>query len=783
MNNLTDINVWKNNLGLLPINLFSSGQNDKYILLNGGYGDFCIDINADKSKEEYYSYAWSSNAKNFITLRENEINIYNWLKEKEENYKLSLVQENLPKFYSYLLKDSYKSEYDIVPFIIDIYRSIRHLTNEKKEGIQAINQLLILLIAYEENTALNKIDYSKWGINKPIILKGLENYLDSLRNGLYFNNKKLETNFDLLLRHSAGHLFQEAQKEAFFNNRNLTLWGTYDSDYDSKNKQYSSFHYTPSYLARSIVEYALSKLNLQEKKSLKILDPACGSSEFLLEVLKQLKVLQYNGIIKIYGWDTSESAINISNFLLTYEKREWGNNLIVQIEKVDNSLTQEWDNDYDLILMNPPFLSWELMKKEDREIVASILGENTRMKPNLASAFVSKSVESLKDDGVLGTVIPSSILLIDSYRSLRNQLKQSLTLLLVGKLGNFIFEHALTDVSILIAKKTLSQTMPLLMWTKNEKGNLADVFRDLRKVNYNQLPYVKNNTTHSIYMPDYYPENENWKINSYKEQELKKNLLQLVNLNKLKTVQDIFNVKQGIRTGNNKVFKVSIDFFNALPENEKKFFRPVVENDSIKKGELSIINYVWFPYDKNGLIFNNQKDLIQQAPSYYNYLLQYEQILNTRIGVNNYWELTRPRNWQFVKFSKIISTEFGKSGSFGFDEKGEFAIERGNGWIPKKDFTNKDDYFFYLSVLNSPFFEELLSIYSKQLAGGNWYDLGRNYTKNIPIPFLTADLQSSFVYEKLVYFGKQISKGEFFHFEIIDDYLKNYIYLSDKWNG
>ncbi|OGU61302.1 MAG: hypothetical protein A2X64_03110 [Ignavibacteria bacterium GWF2_33_9] len=779
MNQLNNINDWKKNLGLLPINLFSTGQTNKYILLNGGYGDFCIDIDADKSKEEYYSYAWSSNTKNFITLKENEIYLYNWLKEKEENYKLSLIQENLPKFYSYLLKDSYKSEYDVVPFIIDIYRSLRHLTNEKEEGIQAINQLLILLIAYEEKVEFGNIDFNKWGITNPTISNGLESYLENLNNGLFLNNKKLKTNLDLLLRHSAGHLFQEAQKEAFFYNRNLTLWGTYDSNFESKHKQYSSFHYTPSYIARSIVEYSLSNLNIHEKDSLKILDPACGSSEFLLEVLKQLKTLGYNRIIEINGWDSSESAINISNFLLTYEKREWGENLTIHLEKVDNSLTKKWDNDYDLILMNPPFLSWELMDKNNREIVSATLGESSRKKPNLASAFISKSAKCLKNDGIVGTVIPSSILLMDSYKTLRNELKETISLLLVGKLGNFVFEHALTDVSILIGKKPLSQTIPLLMWTKNEKGIISDVFRDLRKINYNQLPYIKNNPTHSIYVPDHYPENENWKINSYKEQELKKNLQKLSALGKLKTVQEIFNVKQGIRTGNNKVFKVSIDFFNNLPEVEKKFFRPVAENDSIKKGVLSVINYVWFPYDKNGLIFSNQEDLIQQSPSFSHYLSEYEQTLNSRIGVNNYWELTRPRNWQFEKFPKLISTEFGKSGSFAFDEKGYFAIERGNGWIPKKDFTNNDDYYFYLSVFNSPFFEELLSIYSKQLAGGKWYDLGKNYTKDIPIPIIKEELRNSFVFEKLVYFGKLIYKGEFFHFEIIDEYLKNHIYLTD----
>ena len=84
MSQLDNINSWKNNLGLLPINLFSTGQNNKYILLNGGYGDFCIDINADKSTEEYYSFAWSSNTKTFVALKDDKIYLFNWLKEKEE---------------------------------------------------------------------------------------------------------------------------------------------------------------------------------------------------------------------------------------------------------------------------------------------------------------------------------------------------------------------------------------------------------------------------------------------------------------------------------------------------------------------------------------------------------------------------------------------------------------------------------------------------------------------------------------------------------------------------
>ena len=775
MDQLKNIDSWKKQLGLLPINLFSSESQNKFILLNGGYGDFCIDFDSDKNPNEYYSYAWSSNTKNFLTIDNDNLKLYNWLKEKEEPYKLRLIQNNLSKFYDYLLKDSYKSEYDIVPYIIDVYRSLRNLTGEEKEGIQAINQLLLLLVAYQENNDFENIDLEKWNIPNVEKIIGIENYLERLRN-ITINNKKLQLNIDLVLRHTAGQLFQEAQKEAIFYNRNQDLFGFYDSKYDSNYQLYSSFHYTPSFLARSIVEYSISKLNISDKPKLKILDPACGSSEFLLEVLKQLKSLGYNGNVEINGWDISESAINISKFLLAYEEREWEDKLSIKLEKVENSLTSEWDNDYDLILMNPPFLSWELMDNKNREIVSNVLCNDSRKKPNLASAFIFKSIQSLKESGIIGTVMPSSILLMDSYQKLRNEIKDTLSLLLIGKLGNFVFEHALTDVSILIGQKPKSVINPLLLWTKNEKGIITDAFRDLRKVNYGRLPYVKENKTHNIYVPNEYPEKENWKINSYAELELKKHLNELLLLEKLTTVQKIFNVHQGIRTGNNKVFKVSIDFYNSLPKEERKFLRPAIDNDSIKKGSLKIINYIWFPYGKNGLLLKNEDEFLNNALSFYQYLKNHKQILEKRKGVNNWWELTRPRNWQFTKKEKLVSTEFGKSGSFAYDVKGEFVIERGNGWIPKKEFKNENYYYFYLSVFNSSFFKELLSIYSKQLAGGKWYDLGKKYTANIPIPEITEELENSPIFEKLVHFGKQINNGEMNYFWILDKYLKTEIY-------
>ena len=157
-----------------------------------------------------------------------------------------------------------------------------------------------------------------------------------------------------------------------------------------------------------------------------------------------------------------------------------------------------------------------------------------------------------------------------------------------------------------------------------------------------------------------------------------------------------------------------------------------MDNDSVKNGRLFDNKYIWYPYDQSGSIFNNEKEM-KDIEFFNNNIKPHKSDLKKRAGIQEWWGHTRPRNWQYEKQKKLISTEFGKSGSFAVDKTGAFVVERGCAWIPKKSFEH-DDYYFYLSVFSSDIFNFLLSIFSKQLAGGNWYDLGAKYTKNIPIP-------------------------------------------------
>jgi type I restriction-modification system DNA methylase subunit len=778
MKNLFDIQVWKQQLGLLPIHLNPLNENGGHMMLNGGNGDFCLQTTDFESENfDFYSKSWSSSTKNFLIVNNDNVHIYNWLNDKSETVSQKIVAENFNKFYSYLLSKSYKSSKDLVPFIIDIFRQFRNLTFEKSNPVQALNLLFGLLTSLEDD--VNSFNAEKWGLDNIDIPDGFGNYIELLQNG--FSNVKPE--LDLIIRHSAGILFQEAQKEVLFFNPQRDLFGGTSSSLSTKTNHYSSIHYTPPFLSRTIVENSLRNINLESDR-LKILDPACGSSEFLIEVLKQLIELNYQGTVEIFGWDISETAINTSRFLLTYEKRTiWNDRLDFNLNLVEDSLLENWDDNFDLILMNPPFSSWDLLNtKENKEAVRQALGKSfIGKKPNQASAFFYKALNHLNENGVIGCVIPSSILTLDSYSKLRTDTKDLVDIKLLGKLGNFIFEDALTDVSFIIGKKPKTNHIPTIIWTRNEKGVAQEALRDLRKSIYNnQVTLDKPNF--SIYQPISFPIlKESWSPISIKNHNLFKSIERFVVEKRLSRVIDIFNVKQGIRTGNNKAFKISIEEYSNLPEQEKEFFRPSTENDSFSNGKLQITSYVWYPYNDDGIQIRTEEEFAEKVPSFYEKISNYKIELSNRARKDdsNWWYLSEHRAWLRKPSLKLISAEFGNSGSFGLDKDGSFVVERGNAWIPKKELTI-NDYYFYLALFNSTFYDNLLSIYSKQLAGGKWYDLGKKYTKNIPIPNVQMDeVKNSDGYQRLVEIGKDLSEGNTYTKSISDNILERYFYPSN----
>lgn len=766
MFNIKDIDTWKVLLGLFNIRMFPNIETQ--YLLGGGRGNFGLDVHPQGDNNEFNSVAWSSNIKNYITISNTQISIYNWLKPSVEQVNINDVVSNIDRFYQYIMSQTYTTGNDVVPVVLELFRKMRNLSREKDSSEEALNLLYLLLLSLNED--IDHLDYNKWQIKKTSLPYQFDYFIDEIKSGI----KDMTPNLNLILRHCSGPIFQEAHRivDTFFPERDL--FGDVSSKIDTYAELYSSAHYTPTFLARSIVEQAIKRMDLK-KDVISVFDPACGSSEFLLEILKQLSDNKYQGRVFITGWDSSRNAIQTSKFLLNYEKvTHWNDRLVINLEVVDDSLIKNWDFEYDLILMNPPFLSWELLTKGQREIVSSVFN-NDITKPNEAVAFLQKAIDSMKSGSIIGCIMPTQFFNSSNYGIIRSQMKDSLTTLVAGKLGNYIFENVLTDVSMYIGYKPTQYESTKLIWCKNEAGVAQDALCALRKVDAGNLRELLTEKF-SIYIPSSYPDGGNsWKIVSKQDLILKEKLQRNLSIGKLKTINEIFSIKQGIRTGYNKLFIITKEQYDDLTEIEKSFYRKSVDNGTINDARLLIGNYIWYPYDLNGLSIQSEDDLSKLAPWTYTRLYPHKDRLIARASLSNkqiWWSLSRHREWLLKHNPRIVSTEFGNSHSFSLDMFGEYAIERGLAWIPRKVFT-EEDYFFYLAFFNSSFFNKLLSIYSRELAGTNVYDLGAKFSNHIPAPCVYDKwLRKTNLYSQLVALGKLIMEdGYSYYITKIDSLL------------
>ena len=117
---------WAARTGLLPIHLVPSEEVSRFIMLDGGVYDFCLDFSRQKENFEFYkSLSWSANTKNYICVNHDKIIVYNWLKPKGDVLPATTVEHKFDQFINILNASSVRTSSDVMPFVIDLFRSLR----------------------------------------------------------------------------------------------------------------------------------------------------------------------------------------------------------------------------------------------------------------------------------------------------------------------------------------------------------------------------------------------------------------------------------------------------------------------------------------------------------------------------------------------------------------------------------------------------------------------------------------------------------------------------------
>ena len=752
---VNETQFWAEGSGLLPIRLSPISDKAQYILLDGGLYDFCLDLTGEESDiAKYYSAAWSSDVKNYISVRNDKATVYNWSRQRPESVSLSVLQDKFQTFLKILNSTSYRTSDDVTPFILGLFAQLRNLTLERREPVDALNLLFKLLISLEEDV-LSQTTCDKWEINNVVEPNGFDALRESIRMGV----RQIKPELDYILRHGSGPLFETAHREALYFDTQLDLFGEISSHlcYASQPK-YTGVHYTPRYLVRSIVENALKKVNLDSPK-LTILDPACGSGAFLQEVLKQLREKDYPGQIHLKGFDISPMAEQTAKFLLKYEnRRQWSNRVTVDIHCQD-SLVEDWGEN-DLILMNPPFISSELIKDADtKQRVNDLLAElQMKKRPNMAAAFFYRAIQSLKHNGVLGAVLPSSLFVQDQYMPLREVTRQMMKLETVAQLGNFVFSEALTDTSFLLACKQNDATyVPLNIWCCNREQSAFEAMRGWRKMQYDNAPQ-RIDEYFNIYTPSRFPiVKDSWKVLPQGDDLFSQTIKARELHGDLRPISCIFDVRQGVIKGNRNLFEIDEVDYERLSKVERRLYRPLASSQTIDNGHVKWGTYLWYPYSKEGLLIQTEEEL-QRYERSYSWLFPHKNTLLTRKGVNNWWELTRARAELFSRRESFLcSKRSGDIHCFAIAPTG-IVVEEGNVFLFRNERYCEEDKYFYLAFFSSTVFHRMLSIYARPLKAG--FDLGKVQIKDIPIVDVAQPgIRETVEYRALVNYGKEYAEG------------------------
>lgn len=210
------VDAWRMALGLLPVFLHGSAENqERYVLLNGARGNFCLDFVGGMDQHSQRIAAWSCDVGHYLTVGDGFVTLNRWEKGAfEERFSSRSVFERISEFHRHLEKASPDQSRNIVNHILAVFRRIRTIVGEEDNGLRSLRVLLHLLAsAAAENENPLTSDLAQWGLTAEVVESSQPIsaatwhplYSDLCGIGRY---DALPPDFDLVIRHASGAVFQ-----------------------------------------------------------------------------------------------------------------------------------------------------------------------------------------------------------------------------------------------------------------------------------------------------------------------------------------------------------------------------------------------------------------------------------------------------------------------------------------------------------------------------------------------------------------------------------------------
>jgi len=214
-----------------------------------------------------------------------------------------------------------------------------------------------------------------------------------------------------------------------------------------KTKKESGIFFTPPITISSTLEkleiYFTNKKNIIKT----ILEPSCGSCEFIKAINEKYPTVNITGI-----------EFNKTIYEAIKEKYDKENISLLN----ENFLIYSTQTLFDLIIGNPPYFIIKKMKEEKKEEYKQLEENKYDIKynewfdgrPNIFIIFILKSMDLLKDNGILCFVLPKSFINCLYYNKTRQQIYDHYEILDITECDDTYLETQQPTIVLTIKKKT-----------------------------------------------------------------------------------------------------------------------------------------------------------------------------------------------------------------------------------------------------------------------------------------------------------------------------------------
>ncbi|MBR4027729.1 MAG: N-6 DNA methylase [Lachnospiraceae bacterium] len=188
------------------------------------------------------------------------------------------------------------------------------------------------------------------------------------------------------------------------------------------NRKVTGTYYTPT----KVVKKLISNLNITSEDT--ILDPCCGTGNFLLQLPKTIP------FEKIYGNDIDSISVKITRFNMALKYDNLSVSSILEHITEKDYLTNYTKLSFQYIIGNPP---WGYAFSEDEKMLLRDIYK-TASKKNIESydVFIEKALHSLSLNGQLAFVLPEALLNVKAHTDIRTIIMESNSIKYLEFLGN-----------------------------------------------------------------------------------------------------------------------------------------------------------------------------------------------------------------------------------------------------------------------------------------------------------------------------------------------------------